>query len=1207
MKQLFRFFTLLLVAVVTSSSAWAIDVPKPKATALTPDVEVYILNVGTQKYVGQGEGWGTQSCVSDKALKYILKTKRDDGNAIGQDENYEDFYELPAGQYFLYSPDISGAAGHSIDRWDDADRVGAGIKCCFSDQTDFDSRGRWQIASVGNNTYTLQVPQGLADYTEQQNQYVEGEFLGVQLDHESNAAVDGVTYGLYHDVVYTTNPENCQFQFILAADYEIYKAKTEIAALIDDIKAKGLAINTAEAEAIVANENATLEEVTAALTALKDEVANLASRHNPADVSEKYLVNPFVGTSESIDGWTSSGGSPSYQANLWEFWSVSGAPTFSQTTKELPKGIYSLTVEGYTRTDMVATFEFGDQKMNLATVSSSEVNDRTAGRNWINAGNGQNTLFLFLDEPKAVPVRITADNTTGDHWTVWGDFRMTFYGSADDDYKILADLYTANWEKDIEGRYYYAPYVDALKEVLAKSEAATTKDEVLAIYEEVKAAYDALFKSADLYDYLFKYVDETVEGYDDPEMDEKFNYYDPFIDIWKKCNDMWYDEDTSLNNEELQALIDEYERLRAEALISVMPDPGTDISHLLVNAQFRADDDSSSFDGWTVASRQSDADTGNPFQNNAGKRFVVEQWNGGSDGAIIDVYQTLRLPWRGAYRIKTKGWYRSTTSQSAHDSDPALNKVNTYLYGSSSKYFMHDIYEFGYDADEWANGPGSNTIDGQTGSSFAGSDGLNYPNNCAAANWLFTNTDNYDMQADFLIVGDEVKVGMYGDNIPAGGWLIWSDFALEFLGNDIEVMQPIAETTADQYRDLLNEPMAATTKAALQAAIDAIDNPESQDALLDAYKNIGPASDAALKSIDLYIELDKAIAELNNTMIEEAETTTAEALEAAEALADEMAIAYEDGTIDDEDIPAALERIQKAISALHMPDVTLASDENPIDMTKLIINPKYSNGTAATLSGWTNTDNKSTAEFENADYGYAEGWNTSFDLYQDLEGMPEGTYHVIVNGLYRQAGTETDAKIWRYGYAEQKGALDLLDEASKTDVPEYIARGKFYANGDSLAFKPWIFIGTDEWTVDAQEEFSYGSDGSWTELTDSITDPTYPQYYYFPNNRLALYTRAQAGFYENEIYCYVAADGKLRIGACNKEAEDNDWVPFSNWRLYYLGTESVHESATGIRETETNTGAIEAVYSIDGRRQQGLQKGLNIVVRNGKAQKIMVK
>ena len=161
-------------------------------------------------------------------------------------------------------------------------------------------------------------------------------------------------------------------------------------------------------------------------------------------------------------------------------------------------------------------------------------------------------------------------------------------------------------------------------------------------------------------------------------------------------------------------------------------------------------------------------------------------------------------------------------------------------------------------------------------------------------------------------------------------------------------------------------------------------------------------------------------------------------------------------------------------------------------MTKLITNPKYDNGSAATLNGWTNVDGKATAEYENSHYGVAEGWNSAFDLYQDITGLKEGTYHVMLQGLYRQEGTGTDTKIWQYGYAEKKGVLDILSEEAKTDVPEYDARAKMYANGDSVAFKPWILIGTEDWDEEAQEYFANGYDGTSALLvpTRSTTSRT---------------------------------------------------------------------------------------------------------------------
>ena len=91
-----------------------------------------------------------------------------------------------------------------------------------------------------------------------------------------------------------------------------------------------------------------------------------------------------------------------------------------------------------------------------------------------------------------------------------------------------------------------------------------------------------------------------------------------------------------------------------------------------------------------------------------------------------------------------------------------------------------------------------------------------------------------------------------------------------------------------------------------------------------------------------------------------------------------------------------------------------ASDINPQNFTDLIANPMYTGGT----SGWTeapefagkvSVEQESTSQGTNI--GFAEGWNTSFDIYQEINRLPEGTYRVKVQGLYRQEGSDVDAKI----------------------------------------------------------------------------------------------------------------------------------------------------------------------------------------------------
>lgn len=115
-------------------------------------------------------------------------------------------------------------------------------------------------------------------------------------------------------------------------------------------------------------------------------------------------------------------------------------------------------------------------------------------------------------------------------------------------------------------------------------------------------------------------------------------------------------------------------------------------------------------------------------------------------------------------------------------------------------------------------------------------------------------------------------------------------------------------------------------------------------------------------------------------------------------------------------------------------------------------------------------------------------------------------------------------------------------------------------------------------------------------LSVTETDTTVVTYH-FANNRQAAEYQFQMNYYPvQKFYTYVGADGHLRLGFKNTAHKVQDWYVVSNWELYYLGTDSKYAEATGIRDVESNDNVnISEVYTIDGRRVNGLQKGLNIV------------
>lgn len=1246
MKQLSRFFTLLALAVVASIQAWAYDVPLPKAQPVVVGQETYIMNVATKLFLGQGEAWGTQAVANKTGLKYVIKNQRDDGAVIGTDAEGNEYSTLPNGQYWLYAPSITGAAGHCTDRWQDG-TCGTENRCSFTDQTDWDSRGIWQFAFVGENIFTMQVPEGLKDFADFQNLYVEGEFAGIDPERASNAA--NPTYGLYSDVVYADKPENCQFFCVTIEDHDVYNAKLNLADLVDG--AATCDVDASAAKALIDNPNATVEEIEAEIASLKAKLEEADSWNYPKDITADYIITPQPKQGAS-NGWTvlDGQGKPanigSCSDNIGEFWNQSGY-SIHYTIKDLPAGVYTLRMEGWTRTGMVAVLKVGDNQMNIATVESGTVNTRSAGRSWINQGNGNgiNEISWVQLEQGDVQIDLTADNTTADYWMCWGYFWLLDRGANMRSYQKAAAALADNWQDEfmkedeetgemVPRSIFTQSYFDAIGEAVESIPTSTDTQSALAIYKKVQQSLNDLRENVQLYRWLWLHAwNETTR---EDAWQPPYGGLPPFSTVYDEAFDIFEYETYDKTNEYLRDLKERFIQARQEVIwqIGEGAKPGDPVTVYIVNPSFKNEEGTaSSFNGWTVNSSST-------FQNNAGSIPVIEQWNGSGNTGTIDVSQEVSIRKVGAYRLKTKGWYRSTTNSNTHETE-GYNTVNTFLFGASSEYKFHDIFEHPYTPEEkqqyFPKGNLYGPTDDNAGKTYNGpaenqedaayiqelyDNGFStvYPNDCTGANELFNNdaVDWYDMTCDFLGLGADypVQIGVRGRNIPGWAWLIWDDFELIYIGSELKDMEPIAQQAADAAKEefpSFDEIEANKAKwDALEACVNVLSDPQSVDELVEAYKKLDGARNDLRSSIEAYAKLRKENDKLNDEIVKYSETASAEALDAADALYTEVETMLADGTIADEDIDAQIEKIIAAKRALHMPaNWKDATGENPVDMTAMIENPKYFDD-AATMNAW-EYEGVNNVEAENGEIGFAEGWGSSaeaatFDIHQTITDLPAGTYKVMVSGLFRQGGVDAEKKMTQYEYAEKLGKLDMLNDAAKKDVQEYNGAGQFYGNGVYKPLHRWNYIVTDEWNDEVSGQFietGTWTEGAWVEYVDSVTEGStdFATSYYLPDNRLALYQLVQLGYYDNALYCNVGEDGKLTIGACNQNATGLDWTPFSNWRIYYLGTD-----VNGIEVTEkTGINHIDAIYSIDGRRLNALQKGMNIVVVNGKARKIMVK
>ena len=139
-----------------------------------------------------------------------------------------------------------------------------------------------------------------------------------------------------------------------------------------------------------------------------------------------------------------------------------------------------------------------------------------------------------------------------------------------------------------------------------------------------------------------------------------------------------------------------------------------------------------------------------------------------------------------------------------------------------------------------------------------------------------------------------------------------------------------------------------------------------------------------------------------------------------------------------------------------------------------------------------------------------EKFNTTFDVYQTLSGIPNGVYTLSCQGFYRDGGYADAASLRSSG----KEALNAV----------------LYANGESTQL-PSIFSAA-------------GKNGT-VGVNSSLG--------YIPNTQPEASAYLSAGLYAGTSVTVTVTDNTLRIGVKKTNAVTNDWTVFDHFRLIYNG------------------------------------------------------
>lgn len=130
------------------------------------------------------------------------------------------------------------------------------------------------------------------------------------------------------------------------------------------------------------------------------------------------------------------------------------------------------------------------------------------------------------------------------------------------------------WQDKVEGKYFYQGYYDAMESAFERLKNVKSMEEGARLKAETKKKLADLTKSVELYDRFFGL--------------ERFIDYDGVSYNWSLISDRLKSKDTSLNNQQLQALMDKFEKSK-KPIIPPKPEPDPEPD------QFAGESDNDSF------------------------------------------------------------------------------------------------------------------------------------------------------------------------------------------------------------------------------------------------------------------------------------------------------------------------------------------------------------------------------------------------------------------------------------------------------------------------------------------------------------------------------------------------------------------------------------------------------------------------------------
>lgn len=426
------------------------------------------------------------------------------------------------------------------------------------------------------------------------------------------------------------------------------------------------------------------------------------------------------------------------------------------------------------------------------------------------------------------------------------------------------------------------------------------------------------------------------------------------------------------------------------------------------------------------------------------------------------------------------------------------------------------------------------------------------------------------LTTDKILVGSDGTLTIGGTSTTTGaaysGWFCVTNFKLTYYGTDVDLSEDLASKKSD-VESAIEELILEGDKASATAKLNEIlSNPDSYTAIDDLTKMIAELNNTLSKeqviasAVDEYstqsstsqngtVVLSATKSHLSN-MINSSDATVEiqeevnKIISSSNSYISTISAAENWNTTETTDLLNAQISAIQAINASEGPTAeTLsenaaslvgvmksslpekeATESNPVDITAFLQNPSF---TGDSMEGWTIATGSASCF-----YSELEFYNTNFNIYQIVTGMPEGYYRFSCQGYYRD-GANADV------YSKS-----IATDEDGNPSPTNVLNAKLYAQNWTSDIQSWANFYT------LGEEFS-------GYYSPNINDESIEagQVLYFADTMEGanyLFDTKKMNADGNSVDFHISG-GSMKLGIKKEETISGDWTIFDNFHLYYLG------------------------------------------------------